>query len=253
MFMPLDALTPSSPTPQTEPCSDELQRHRLLLNEMIEIGVDRIRLVHRLEQTRIDAALARLADEPGSRPTITPEDELKSATAYGCHFRAVRRGMLLARRLAEPVRTPAQADHAQRNAARRRILRTLEDDIHHEWRGETADQLHEEVLDRLDSPEIEDEIGTRSPEEIIADIRRDLQLGAPPGTRRPWRRRTPEDIAELHARAAKPPGSEPRPAAKPRAIWPQDNTPRGGKQPLPEDPAEAIAVLLQDKARLPDD
>ena len=247
--MPPDIATPPCPAAQAAPYADDLQRHRILLNELIEIGAERIHLAHQLEQARTRAELARLDSDPGSPPTISPEDELKSATAYDCRFRAVRRGMLLARRLADPVRAPTPADTAQRNAARRSILRTLENDIHHEWRGETADQLHEEVLDRLDSPEIEDEIGTRSTVDIIADIRRDLQLGAPPGTRRPWPRRTPEDIAELHARAAQPPASEPRPA-KPRASWPQDNLPR---PPLPEDPAEAAAFLLQGLGRLPDD
>ena len=85
-----------------------------------------------------------------------------------------------------------------RTAARRQILREVEDAIHRHAGAAEADALREELLDRLDSPELEDEVGDRPVAAIIAEICRDLGLAAPPGAD-PWKRRGPADVAVLCA------------------------------------------------------
>ncbi len=55
----------------------------------------------------------------------------------------------------------------------------------------------------MDAPDLDADITARPIDDIIKDILRDLGLAALPGSR-PWKRRTPADIAELNVRAAAP-------------------------------------------------
>ena len=84
-----------------------------------------------------------------------------------------------------------------------------------------TDALQAEFHERLDSPDLLDEIDTRPVPEIIADILRDLDLAAPPGMPRPWRRRTPADLTHLLARAAQPqtPQHQPTPRETQHPPW----------------------------------
>ena len=122
----------------------------------------------------------------------------QAAVAYARVTRSVRQNIMLDRKLSEPLKT------ADRVAARKRIIRAVEDTIQRDDLDESEmETLHEELLDRLESLELEDEIGDRPVDDIIIDIVRDLGLAAVPGNH-PWKRRTPADIAELCARAAQP-------------------------------------------------
>jgi hypothetical protein len=97
------------------------------------------------------------------------------------------------------------------------------------------------LLERLDSPELGDEIDNRPADEIITDIRRDLDTAGVPGYKHPWKRRTPEDVGTLHARAAG------------RAPAVQFTTPRLVRDApaLPANDGQAVAALLRGDERQP--
>ena len=139
--------------------------------------------------------LLRLAVEKAEADKLPVE---KAAAIYNGVTRSARKSAWLVRKLSEPVRT------VNRLAARKRIIRVVEDTIQcHAEDPEDAETLHEELMERLDTPDLEDEISDRPVADIITDIIRDLGLAHVPGTH-PWKRRTPDDIAELCALAAQP-------------------------------------------------
>ena len=155
-------------------------RHQDVVDDLIDLGHQLARLVVDQAKTGVLSAI-------------------DATVAFDRVSRSVRRSILLARKLAEPRR------EIDRVAARKRIIRAVEDTIQRDDDADRMDDsgtLHGELLDRLDTPDLEDEIGTRPIGEIITDIIRDLGLAALPGTH-PWKRRTPADIALLCRRAAK--------------------------------------------------
>jgi hypothetical protein len=176
--------------------ANNTQDHRDALNDLIAMGMDLARLVHLHAKSQAEAT-----------PDAPPDPDL--ITAFERISRAVRRSIVLSRKLAEPV-APA-TDHApeRRAAARRRIIRAVEDTIQCFADDIDAAPLHAEFLDRLDAPDLDDDIENRPIADIIADICRDLGIAALPGTH-PWKRRTSEDLAALCARAA---AIRPAPAA----------------------------------------
>ena len=149
--------------------------YRRVLHELIEMGTDLARMVH-------GQAQADLAEAPAL------------AVAFERVARTVRRTIGLARQLGE---APEQR---RRVAVRRQIVRAVEDSIQ-ELAPERQDDLEAELLERLDGPDVADDIDHRPVAEIIAEICRDLGLSALAG--RPYcKRRSPADIAVLCARAA---------------------------------------------------
>ncbi len=142
------------------------------------------------------------ADPPGSRRAI---EVARLGIAFERVACGLRRTAMLDDRLGKPA--PASGAHPARSraAARRRIIRSVEDVIQREAEGHRAAALAGELAERLDSPDLEDEIADRPVAEIVADICRDLGLTAAPGTR-PWKRRTPAEVAALCERAARPAG-----------------------------------------------
>ena len=144
-----------------------------------------------------------LAQHIHDRTTAQPDTDLVEASkAFERVSRGTRRAIMLARKLAEPPR---------RTAARKRIIRDVEDVIQRDADDDEGETLHAELMDRLDSPDLEDDIDSLPVEAIITDILRDFGLAHLPGTH-PWKRRTPDDVAELNTRAAAP--------ARPRApLW----------------------------------
>ena len=158
--------------------------------ELITLGVSFTRHIH-------DRTIA----EPGA-------DLAEASKAFERVTRGTRKGILLVRKLTEPPR------HV---AARKRILREVEDHIQrHAEDDEEADTLQVELLDRLDTLDLIDDIDSLSVETVIRDILRDLGLAHIRGANHPWKRRTPEDVADLNARAANPP----RPRAAPPPPMP---------------------------------
>ena len=187
------------------------------------MGVDLARMVH------AQATTACAAD--GADADAAPGAVTDFAAGFDRIARAVRRTIALAQRLDESVRVSDGA--ARREAARRRIIRNVEDSIQRCEPGESGERLEAELFERLDGPEMDAEIDHRPAAEIVADICRDLGLATPPGAR-PWKRRTPADVAALCARAARvwsggaaagPGGGAPEgsdPAARPFMLvaWP---------------------------------
>ncbi len=275
---------PVEPHTNPGPQAEDDQFYREILHGLIEVGAE---LVRHLPQQATAQAQAQQQD-PAPQPAPAPSPDAV-AIAYDRISRAVRRCIMLAQSLDKPAK-PARTPAPDRTAARTRILRAVEDTLGRQDYDDTyrvcdpTEALHAELLDRMDAPDLDRDIESRPVDDIIKDILRDLGLAALPGTR-PWKRRTPADIAELNARAAapsRPAGStphEPGPgpqdghsAATRQAPDPQpdqrepghpaDTRPqpsptdagsvrRGPNHPrpgLPEDPAEAVAFVLRHAA-----
>ncbi len=136
--------------------------------------------------------------EQASQPTPAPD-----TIAFDRIARTLRRTIALARTLTDPApqtpppraRTSAASPPASRSSA------TVEDTIQRETSGAEADALHAEFYERLDAPDLDDDLDHLPVADIIASIRRDLGIANLPGTH-PWKRRTPQDVRELCARAA---------------------------------------------------
>jgi hypothetical protein len=180
---------PASTEPETEADQhvQDAQYYRRILHDLIDRGADLARQVHQQALSQAETA------EPA--PDF--------AAAFDRIARTIRRCIVLARKLAEPVQAPAANPAQSRTAARQRIIRAVEDTIQRDAGRTDAESLHAEFLDRLDAPDLDEDIDQRPIADIITDICRDLGLAALPGTH-PWKRRTPADIAILYARAARP-------------------------------------------------
>ena len=258
---PTQAATPDDPGQS----ATGTHRHSQALDDLVTMGTSLARLLHAQAIRQAEAADAAVPPHPiPGAPHEPPATALITlTTAFDRIARAVRRCVALARKLDEPVRATPDPAH-RRTAARREVIRAVEDTIHrtaHE--GDRAETLHAELRDRLDDPDLEDDLAHRPIADIIAEIRRDLGLASPPGDH-PWRRRTPADIRDLNARAAAPsrapqPGTEmSRSQAWPCAPSPQSDQPGTTPQtqpgltqtgyPPPADPAETIASILRGPA-----
>ncbi|GAC1344894.1 MAG: hypothetical protein NVSMB18_23480 [Acetobacteraceae bacterium] len=173
--------------------------YRRVLNELIEFGIELARFVH--AQVTAPAAKAPNGTAQLGR-NDTPVDTLIGlAATFDRVSGAIRRAIMLARRLEHPAPLPAPQLQA---AARRRILRDIERAIDRRdpARADAA-RLQTERQSRRGDPDLEDDLGHRPRPEIIAEICRDLGAASPPGPQ-PWRRRIPTDIVALCARAARP-------------------------------------------------
>ena len=177
--------------------AEAIQAHSLtLLSELMDKAADVARVVH------------RQAMESTCRSPLGSADGIKaaadSASAFDCIARAVRRTIAMARVVAEPlkVRAPGLATE-QRVAARKRIIRAVDDSID-DVEGPEQEVLRSEFRERLDAPELDEEIGNRPVGEIIADILRDL--GRAGDARNPAMRRVPSEARAIGLVAAVPPG-----------------------------------------------
>jgi hypothetical protein len=189
-FMPSD---PTPPVPEIEANQQmqDAQYYRRILHRMIDRGDAMAEMIHQEAKARVEAAA----------PDATHSPAADAAIALDRVARMVRRCILLARKVSEPVPIRAAVEAGRRIAARKAIIRQVEDAIHCEAGAYEADALHAELLERLDAPEFADELG-RPVADIVTEIRADLGLGA--DSFRHWKRRTPRDIALLYARAAAP-------------------------------------------------
>ena len=213
----MSAQLATAPPTAATPANDALY-YRAILHALIDMGADIARTVH--AQTH-PTPIAEPTD-----PTI-PFDRIA---------RAIRRTIILARKVAEPLPTQTAADPAQhRTAARARIIREVEDAIQRRSSDSDAAALHAELLDRLDSPDLDDDIASRPASDIIADICRDLGIAAVPGMHC-WKRRTPDDISLLCRRALASPTAAPRTA--PTGVRAAPPPPQPGTGP-PSSPTKA--------------
>ena len=176
--------------------------YRSVLHELIDRAADMARMVH--ERAKVQAE-AGGKGEPGAEA----EAGADLTVPFDRIARCVRRCVALARRLDEPV---VQRDaRLERAAGRKQVLRRVEDAIHRDASAQEADGLRAELHERLDAPEFDEDLLTRSVDEIIGEIRRDLGIGLFEEFV-PSPRRRPADVAALWARAAAPARSgAPRP------------------------------------------
>ena len=181
----------ASLVPPRDACAtaEDVQFYRTVLHELIELGV----------------ALARdVCSQAKAEPGLALPD---AAVMFERVSRAVRRTVALAQRLGESAAQAAPRSasaEAARRMARRRILRQVEDAIQLEAdRPGQRDCLRSELYERMDAPELDEELDMRPAAEIVADICRDLGVATIAGVQ-PWPRRTPADIVALCARAARP-------------------------------------------------
>ena len=251
--MPAPA-THATPQDDPGPHAADAQYYRQALHGLVDTGTDLARLLHAQAMAQAGAAPitqpaphaaapAPQAEDAQLAPTpTTPTPLVSLAAAFDQVARAVRRCIALARSLDAAPPNPAR----HRTAARKRILREVEDSIQrtaptHGEGPDSADGLTAELRDRLDAPDLDADISSRPVADVIKDICRDLGLGAAPGTR-PFKRRTPADLARLHARAAAPtranhPGASPQP---PRPEAPGPESP-GPESPGPQPPSHGTA------------
>ncbi len=87
-----------------------------------------------------------------------------------------------------PVQGAGEGTHQRRLAARKQIIRAVEDTIQRRTKDAEAEALHAEFYERLDDPELDDALAQLPVAEIIKAICRDLGIEHHPGTH-PWRRR----------------------------------------------------------------
>ncbi len=221
--------------------------YRQVLHELIDMGTGFARLLHQQATTPAHAAPQDSASQPAPTPAPDTAITVALAAAFDRIARAVRRSIALARSLADPV-PPARDPAQHRAAARKRILREVEDVIQRTAPGSdhaasddadadaadfddaSADALLAELHDRLDAPDLDDDISNRPVADIITEICRDLGLAILPGAH-PWKRRTPADLEQLCARAAAPSR-----AHQPCTGPPVPATPQCAPQPAPSHP-----------------
>ena len=248
------ALQPAPRAGQQAPGNaEDAQYYRAVLHELIGMGADLARSIHQQATASPAAKIPdRKAPAPDSIGVSAPTPDL--TVAFDRIARCVRRSIALAHALAEPSRQATRpAQH--RTAARKRIIRAVEDVIHRKADASRAEALGAELSERLDSPDLDDDLD-RPVADIIAEICRDLGLDDTPGVH-PRKRRTPADVATLHARAAAPCNAQPcnaQPSAGPRPAQPPAAAPAPAAHPapasaqpglsLPSDPAKAVAHVL---------
>jgi hypothetical protein len=220
----------AEPTPQDQR-AENAQYYLRVLHRLIELGASLAERIHQQPVNQAEAAAAGI-------------ETIATSVEFDRTVRGVRRSILLAQHIQDPAPARAVAEPAQhRILVRQRILREVEDEIHDKFHGEAADALRRELVERLESPDLEREIDTRPASEIIVDIRHDLDTAGLPGYHHPWKRRTPDDVADLHALAARR-----TPVPRKATTW----TPAVPEGPtLPANDGEAVAMLLQGDARLP--
>ena len=170
---------------------DDAAYYRRVLHELIDLGSELAQMVVAEARTQVaaqDAGAAR-ADVAGA------------VEAFERVSRAVRRTVRMAQFVAEGPVQAGRSVAAQRVTNRRRVLRGVEDMIEEEVGGEAAERLHAELLERLEAPDLDDELLDRPVDEVIRMVRCDLGLPAMMGSTR-WKRRTPADVVQMQQRAA---------------------------------------------------
>jgi hypothetical protein len=206
--------------------AEDLQFYRRALNTLVEIGVNLAFTVQQLEiHRKADISLS------GSN---TPEPPAVFSLAFERISRSVRRTIHLAERIGQPPK-PAQPAK-DRTHRRKRIIRAVEDTIERTTEKPDAERLNDEFQERLDTEEFDDDLETRPLADLIAEICSDLgvaeipqppraekskpredEISSAPSAANPHpsgKRRTPEDLKILAARAAALP-TFPRPLPPP--------------------------------------
>ena len=178
----------STPAELPAPSYFGAEKHVCILNDQLDVSVRMSRIL----LAQVEAA---------------PAEQSVTAAGIAMHgeaCRTLRRNIFLARLCTLPAGTLRVDDGGRRRKmARARILRGVEDAIHAKVDDiDDAESLRGELYDRMDASDLDDDIETWPPDEIITEVCRDLGLGDRAPGAFAWKRRTPEDIASLNAKAA---------------------------------------------------
>ncbi len=218
-----DPANDASPA-QASQRDEDAQYYRQVLHELVEIGTRLARAIDRQaapEHSAVPAAAPEQLGQPAPAPVAAPEIAAPElAIAFDRVARTIRRTIALARKLSDPAQPrpaarAAAATEQRRTAARKQIVRDIEDTIHREAHGPEAEAqaeaLHAELYERLDTLDLDDDIDTLPIADLIAAIRRDLSIDPHINSRgiSPWKRRRPADVRALCARAAAPRSAQP--------------------------------------------
>ncbi len=185
------ALTRSSTDHPTGQSGEDTQHCRRVLLNLVDIG------------NEIAEILGEEVRSHKYNPAPGPSPVPAAAAAYATVAQSVRRTIMLHDKLGQPRKS-----HPNRTAARKRIIRDVEDAIEHNAPEDEQETLHAELLERLDRPDLEDEIADRSVADVVTDITRDLGISGRDDSHR-CKRRIPHDIAILNARAEQLAGAGP--------------------------------------------
>jgi hypothetical protein len=199
----VDAVVHPGAHPGVDPDrASDTDQQRAILGDLINLGAGFARILH-------DQAAAQ------------PEAAADLATAFDRVTRAVRRTILLCRHLDTEPRQAA----INRTIARKKIIRRVEDDIAGMADSpEQAESLRESLRERLDAPDLDDDIANRPIPEVVEEICRDLGIADDCGMNL-FQPRGPAELAALRALAARPTPPEgpvpPGPTVRPKIRWPQ--------------------------------
>jgi hypothetical protein len=187
--------THTEPETKADQLAQDAQYYRRILHRMIDRGDAMAEMIHQKAKAQAEAEAA-----PDAEPTPTPDLTVQLDRVA----RIVRRCILLAQKIAEPVKAPRPDDAEQRRiAARKQVIRRVEDAIHRDAADHEAEALHAELLERVESPEFEEDLAQLGIEKVITAMQADMGLLGENSLDH-WKRRTPRDIAKLYARAAAP-------------------------------------------------
>jgi hypothetical protein len=224
----------TAPPPRPDAPTPAPQAFRDALAEFVQIGLSVARLVGRVAEA--ETALAEAASQINvaegvsamaeslaqaieadrataaaaeARPTVVARAD-SITEAFARVSRAVRLTVMLAERLDRGWARRGMSDN-RRAMARRQIARGVADAIAREADGERAERLTEALADRLESLDVENELGDRTAEEIIREICRALGLDPAPILESPSVRAAarPSEGAEAPSLAADGPGGGP--------------------------------------------
>jgi hypothetical protein len=147
--------TTAEPDAAADQRAEDAQYYRRALHEMIDVGVAMIREVHQQALPQNGAALLGL-DDTGAAPAMD------RFSAYERLSRSVRRSIMLARLVCEPVVVrDTRAVVQDRVEARRHIIRKVEDTIARMESEAEGGALHAELLERMDGPDMDEAIDNR--------------------------------------------------------------------------------------------
>jgi hypothetical protein len=216
------------PTPQADPGpASDAHPHRAILDDLIALATNVARHIHN-----------QIVAEPDR--TATPD----LATAFDRVARGVRRTILLCQHLDTPPKP-----QVTRTIARKKIIRYVEDEIARITDApETAEPLREALRERLDEPDLDDDIANRPIREVIEEICRDLGISDDCGLNL-WQPRGATELAALRDLATRPTPPPTPPTPRPLQIHRGVN-PDEAEFELIGERVHAAATLARNRKRL---
>ena len=217
------------PTKQEE----NLAHYKQVLRNLVDMANDMAQSIHKQHLHQTEAASAALPPQNTPAPGFAQDLTIPFTRIA----RTIRRTVLLAEHL---EKTPTQNHRA---AARKRILREVEDVIHRNATPKQVESLTRELRDRLDAPDLEEDIDLRPLDDIIDDICRDLRVATPYANN--WKRRTPQEVETLRQQANTIPETWLTPPNRPTHPPPPRRPRKPTLPPIHDTPASILAEFTR--------